>query len=89
MVADRAAATWRAPDGLGSSWQDRLDHPVVNVTHEDATEYALGQAPADRGRMGACRAWWFRAAAICLGRCLLTAGKGYLDGQHLAGRLAL
>ena len=33
-------ATWRAPDGTGSSWKDRLDHPVVNVTHDDAAEYA-------------------------------------------------
>ena len=33
-------ATWRAPDGTGSSWKDRIDHPVVNVTHDDAAEYA-------------------------------------------------
>ena len=45
-----AAATWRAPDGLGSSWQDRLDHPVVNVTHEDATEYATWAVSACRPR---------------------------------------
>lgn len=35
-----ATATWRAPDGAGSTWQDRLDHPVVNVTRDDASEYA-------------------------------------------------
>ncbi|MEM9941831.1 MAG: SUMF1/EgtB/PvdO family nonheme iron enzyme, partial [Planctomycetota bacterium] len=33
-------ASWRAPDGAGSSWKDRLDHPVVCVTYEDAAAYA-------------------------------------------------
>ena len=34
------SATWRTPGGPGSSWQDRLDHPVVNVTYQDAAAYA-------------------------------------------------
>lgn len=34
------AANWRVPDGPGTSWKDRLDHPVVNVTYEDALAYA-------------------------------------------------
>lgn len=33
-------ATWRTPGGPGTSWKDRLDHPVVNVTYEDAQAYA-------------------------------------------------
>ncbi len=33
-------ANWRHPDGPGSSYKDRLDHPVVNVTWHDATAYA-------------------------------------------------
>ncbi|MEM1070133.1 MAG: formylglycine-generating enzyme family protein [Planctomycetota bacterium] len=33
-------ANWRTPDGPGTSWKDRLDHPVVNVTYEDALAYA-------------------------------------------------
>jgi sulfatase modifying factor 1 len=33
-------ATWRAPEGHGSNWKDRLDHPVVNVTYDDAAAYA-------------------------------------------------
>ena len=35
-----ASANWRAPDGAGSNWADRPDHPVVNVTREDAAAYA-------------------------------------------------
>jgi len=33
-------ADWRHPDGPGSSYADRLDHPVVNVTWHDAAAYA-------------------------------------------------
>jgi formylglycine-generating enzyme required for sulfatase activity len=33
-------ACWRAPEGPGSSVDDRLEHPVVHVAHEDAAAYA-------------------------------------------------
>jgi formylglycine-generating enzyme len=33
-------ASWRAPQGPGSSWQDIPDHPVVHVGWSDATAYA-------------------------------------------------
>ena len=33
-------ASWRAPEGEGSTWRDRGDHPVVHVAHEDAVVYA-------------------------------------------------
>lgn len=33
-------ATWRAPEGPGSTWKERKNHPVVNVTREDAAAYA-------------------------------------------------
>jgi formylglycine-generating enzyme len=32
-------ASWRAPDGPRSSWEDRPDHPVVHVALEDALAY--------------------------------------------------
>jgi len=33
-------ATWRAPEGAGSSVGERPHHPVVHVSHADATAYA-------------------------------------------------
>jgi formylglycine-generating enzyme required for sulfatase activity len=33
-------ASWRCPDGPGSDYHDRLDHPVVHVGWEDALAYA-------------------------------------------------
>ncbi len=33
-------ASWRRPEGRGSSLADRADHPVVHVAHEDAEAYA-------------------------------------------------
>ncbi|HEX6984183.1 MAG TPA: formylglycine-generating enzyme family protein, partial [Planctomycetaceae bacterium] len=32
-------ANWRQPEGPGSSIEDRLDHPVVHVSYEDAVAY--------------------------------------------------
>jgi formylglycine-generating enzyme len=34
------AASWQAPEGPGSDIEDRADHPVVHVAHEDAEAYA-------------------------------------------------
>lgn len=33
-------ASWRSPEGPGSSIEDRMGHPVVHVAHEDAVAYA-------------------------------------------------
>jgi formylglycine-generating enzyme required for sulfatase activity len=32
-------ATWRTPEGPGSTIQSRFDHPVVHVDHDDAVAY--------------------------------------------------
>jgi sulfatase modifying factor 1 len=34
-------ASWRHPEGRGSSAANRADHPVVHVAHEDAEAYAV------------------------------------------------
>lgn len=33
-------ACWRRPFGAGSAWEDRADHPVVQVAYTDALAYA-------------------------------------------------
>lgn len=33
-------ASWRTPGGPGTTFEELEDHPVVNVTHEDAAAYA-------------------------------------------------
>ncbi len=33
-------ASWRAPEGPGSTWKGREKHPVVHVAYEDAETYA-------------------------------------------------
>jgi formylglycine-generating enzyme required for sulfatase activity len=33
------SANWRRPEGPGSSISDRLDHPVIHVTHTDAMAF--------------------------------------------------
>ncbi|MDT0345924.1 formylglycine-generating enzyme family protein [Streptomyces litchfieldiae] len=34
-----AGASWRAPEGPGSGAEDRPDHPVVHISHDDALAY--------------------------------------------------
>ncbi len=34
------AANWRAPEGTGSDIRERMDHPVVHVSFQDALAYA-------------------------------------------------
>jgi len=38
--AYRAGASWRSPEGTGSSISERMDHPVVCVNIDDAKAYA-------------------------------------------------
>lgn len=48
--ADIAEASWRKPEGTGSSIKDRMDHPVVHVTWNDAMAYSAwagGRLPTE------------------------------------------
>ncbi len=61
-------ASWRHPEGPGSSISDRMDHPVVHVSHADATAFSAwagGSLPTEgqweyaaRGGLSGARYEW-------------------------------
>ena len=80
-------ASWRAPEGPGSTLAGREEHPVVHVAYEDADAYADvgGRGAADRGRVGARRARRARRRRLHLGRRARAARRA--ARQLLARRL--
>jgi formylglycine-generating enzyme len=73
-------ASWRWPEGRGSSISGREDHPVVHVGYEDAEAYANWA-----GRELPSEAEWEAAARGGLEQTIFTWGD---EAESLGDRLA-
>lgn len=68
-------ASWRHPEGPGTTYEDRLDHPVVHVAYEDAKAYADWA-----GKQVPTEAQWERAARGGLEEKMYSWGNEFMPG---------
>ena len=82
-------ASWRAPEGPGSSVAGREEHPVVHVAFEDAERYAAwtGKALPTEAQWELAARGGLDGAGLHLGR--RSGAAGGAAGQLLARRLPL
>lgn len=74
-----AGANWKNPEGPGSTINDRLDHPVVHISWNDAMSYCEWS-----GKSLPTEAEWEFAARGRLVQKRFPCGNDlYLNGEHV------
>lgn len=71
-------AAWAHPEGPGSTIDDRLDHPVVHVSHADALAYCAWAG----ARLPTEAEWEFAARGGLVGKTFPWGDELTPDGQH-------